>query len=296
MGLSLVSWILVVWQFCASTGLAQTITRTCIVEHVNVNSDDSPAFESALERCSSNAIVQFSAGVNYNIWTPIKAKLSNVEIRVDGNLSLPKRIDEVQRIVQDGEKTWFAFTGSKVHWIGSQNPQTGWINSWGQQWYDANPPGKTGLPNQPHLFRWGVSKGSIIRFKSMKPIGWNMGISASNNVVEDVIIDAVSTGRGFPFNTDGIGVSGTNIHIRRANIMNGDDAIAVQNGAHNISFTDSVIGYQTHGMSIGSLGSNPNAAASVSNIRFANVTVLGGLYAARFKSWKGGKGLVEHVT
>src|SRR6202012_4394020 len=43
-------------------------------------------------------------------------------------------------------------------------------------------------------------------------------------------------------------------------------------------------------------GANPNSAAEVSNILFRNITVKGGLYAARFKSWKGGKGLVSNVT
>jgi hypothetical protein len=275
---------------------AQGKGKTCTVQSSNGKSDDSISFEEALKSCSSNAIIHFKDGISYNIWTPIKASLNNVEIQVNGNLSLPNNMKTVQQIVTNGGKTWFTFSGSKINWVGSDNPSLGWINSHGQQWYDANPPGKTGLPNRPHLFRWGVTNGSILRLKSMKPIGWNIGISGSNNVVEDVVIDAVSTGRGFPFNTDGIGVSGTNIRIHRAHIMNGDDGIAVQQGARNVEFTDSVIGYQTHGMSIGSLGGNANAAASVSNIRFSNVTVLGGLYAARFKSWKGGRGLVSNVT
>jgi hypothetical protein len=115
------------------------------------------------------------------------------ETHLDGNLSLPHSIKQVQDIVQSGVKTWLAFTGSKVDWIGSRDLKTGWINSHGQQWHDANPPGKTGLPNRPHLLRWSVSDGSIMRFKSMKPIGWNADISGSNTIIEDIIIDAVST-------------------------------------------------------------------------------------------------------
>jgi hypothetical protein len=127
-------------------------------------------------------------------------------------------------------------------------------------------------------------------------MGWNVALSGSNIVVSDAIIDAVSDTAGFPFNTDAFGVTGNNISIINSHIMNGDDAIAVHNGAHNILFQNNVIGYQTHGMSIGSLGGNPSTFENVSNIRFDNITVKGGLYAARFKSWKGGQGLVHDIT
>lgn len=78
--------------------------------------------------------------------------------------------------------------------------------------------------------------------------------------------------------------------------MNGDDAITVHGGAHDFIFRDSTIGYETHGMSIGSLGKDPATFEDISNILFQNITMQGGLYGARFKSWVGGKGLVKNVT
>ena len=72
--------------------------------------------------------------------------------------------------------------------------------------------------------------------------------------------------------------------------------MAVQDGAGDLLVEDCVIGYQTHGLSIGSLGKNPKKPASVADIAFRNVTVDGGLYAARFKSWRGGQGLVSNVS
>jgi polygalacturonase len=275
---------------------AQSRTKTCTVVSSNGASDDSPAFDAALKSCSSNAIIEFKKGVTYNIWTPISAKLTNVEIRVNGNLHLPNSIETVQDIVGEGKSRWFSFSGSKVDWIGSTDERFGWIDSFGQQWYDANPPGKTGLSGRPHLFRWAVNNGSLRRFKSRKPTGWNVGISGNDNIVTDAIIDAVSDSSRFSFNTDAFGVSGRNVRISNAYIMNGDDAIAIGNGARDFVFENSVIGWETHGMSIGSLGSNPNQAVAVSNILFRNITVKGGLYAARFKSWKGGQGLVKNVT
>jgi polygalacturonase len=44
-----------------------------------------------------------------------------------------------------------------------------------------------------------------------------------------------------------------------------------------------------HGLSIGSLGSG-GSVANVSNILFENAVMVNELYAARFKSWAGGKG------
>lgn len=79
-------------------------------------------------------------------------------------------------------------------------------------------------------------------------------------------------------------------------IMNGDDAITIHHGTRDFVFRDSTIGYETHGMSIGSLGKDPAKFENVSNVLFQNITMQGGLYGARFKSWLGGKGLVENVT
>jgi hypothetical protein len=79
-------------------------------------------------------------------------------------------------------------------------------------------------------------------------------------------------------------------------IYNGDDAIAVGSGSHNVVFRRNTIGYLTHGMSIGSLGSNPSSFANVTNILFDDITVATGLYAARFKSWSGGQGLAQNIT
>ena len=100
----------------------------------------------------------------------------------------------------------------------------------------------------------------------------------------------------FPFNTDGFDVKGNGISILDSTIFNGDDAIAVQSGSRNILFQGGTIGYQSHGLSIGSLGQNQASKADVQNITFNDVTVIDAVYAARFKSWIGGQGLAKNVT
>jgi polygalacturonase len=141
-----------------------------------------------------------------------------------------------------------------------------------------------------------TTNGSVRHFKSRKPIAWGMQVSGKNITISDTIIDAVSDSQGFPFNTDGFDVGGSDIRILNSVIFNGDDAIAVQAGADNVLFQGGTIGYQSHGMSIGSLGQNQAKWANVSNIKFDDITVINAVYAARFKSWVGGKGLAKNIT
>lgn len=138
---------------------------------------------------------------------------------------------------------------------------------------------------------------SVIQyFKSLKPIAWNVRLEGTNITVSDTIIEATSSTESFPFNTDGFDVGATDVTITNSVIYNGDDAIAVASGAHNVLFSGATIGYQTHGLSIGSLGSDPSDYANVTNVRFEDVTVINGVYAARFKSWLGGQGLAKNIT
>jgi hypothetical protein len=94
----------------------------------------------------------------------------------------------------------------------------------------------------------------------------------------------------------GFDVTGENIAIYDVLIFNGDDAIAVGSGSHNILFQGGTIGYQSHGMSVGSLGQNQAAYANVSNVLFNDVVCVNSVYAARWKSWVGGQGITKNIT
>jgi hypothetical protein len=241
-------------------------------------------------------VIVFQEGVDYNIFHPIQAtNLSNVEIQMYGNLHLPQNISAVQKIVNAGKSTWFTFEGPRVDWIGPEDVNNGWINSYGQSWWDANPPNGTGIAGRPHLMSYKTSQASIKYFRSREPIAWNVKLHGEDIAVSHAIVDASSTG-GFPFNTDAFDVKGTNIRISDSIMYNGDDAIAVGSESHNIVFERNTIGFQSHGMSIGSLGKDPSDIVNITNLRFEDVTVIDALYAARFKSWTGGQGLVKNVT
>ncbi|TID22008.1 glycosyl hydrolase family 28 [Venturia nashicola] len=275
-------------------------SKTCNIEPAKGKEDSSAAILTAFKSCSSNAVIVFKEGADYNVLTPLVfPKLNNVEIRVGGNLHLPKDIPAVQKVVAagGGKIHWFKLTGTNVDWIGSSKPENGWINSYGQQWYDANPAGKGGLPNRPKLLHFAASKSTLQHFKAKKPIGWVVSLVGDDITVSNAIIDAESSSYSkFPFNTDGFAINGERITITKSKIMNGDDAVTIHDGTKNFIFKDSTIGYETHGMSIGSLGKDSSKSEQVSNLLFDNITMLGGLYASRFKSWAGGKGLVKNVT
>lgn len=276
--------------------LAGHRSHRCVVPSSNGTRDDSPAIAKVFAQCATDSIIVFQEGVDYNVFQPIKAEnLSNVEIRMHGNLHLPQNISAVQEIVKAGNSYWFTLEGPRVDWTGSEDINHGWINSYGQAWWDANPPNGTGIENRPHLLSYTTSDATIKYMRSRKPIAHNCRLHGDDITVTHAIVDAYSTG-GFPFNTDGFDVAGTNIRISDSVMYNGDDAIAVGSGSHDIVFERNTIGYQSHGMSIGSLGKDPTDFANITNLRFEDVTVIDALYAARFKSWTGGQGLVKNVT
>ena len=131
-------------------------------------------------------------------------------------------------------------------------------------------------------------------FKSWKPIAWNMQVIGQNITIENAVVDAIAVepvyyGINYPFNTDAFDVSANDITIRHAVIANGDDAYAIQSPSRNVVVEGGYIGFQSHGMSVGSLGSNQAEYASVSDVVFDGVTVINTVYGARFKSWEGGQ-------
>jgi polygalacturonase len=270
----------------------------------NGTADDSPAISAAFAECAKDSTVVFSEGVDYLVLNPISAtNLSNVEIRMSGNLHLPQNVTYIQTLYnQTADDTyatslsWFTFSGPNIDYIGTSNVSDGWINSYGQAWWDANIYPGTGLVSRPHLMSFTTTDGSMRHFKSRKPIAWNIQLSGNNIDVSDTIIDAYSTTGSFPFNTDGFDVGATNVRITNSVIFNGDDAIAVQSGAHDILFQGGTIGYQSHGMSIGSLGQDQATFDNVTNVHFDDITAINTVYAARFKSYQGGQGIAKNIT
>ncbi len=72
--------------------------RTHVVSHAP-HADDTPALLEALALgdITANATILFQRGLTYNIFTPIKFPvLTNVEVRIEGNLTYPEDIATIQ--------------------------------------------------------------------------------------------------------------------------------------------------------------------------------------------------------
>ncbi|KAG8862562.1 hypothetical protein FRB96_001119 [Tulasnella sp. 330] len=305
--------------FLASYGSSSILpirrSSTCTVASSNGTSDDSPAFFIASKACAKDATIVFSEGVDYNIFTPINATLSNVDIRILGNLHLPQNITQVQLLVNTTATTWITVMGTEVSWTGTTNVSNGWIYSYGQQWWDANPANGTGIVSRPHLLQFNVSmvyNDTRVMAKGIWELTRvfhdlfstrNVAILGNNIHVTNSFIEATTTG-GFPFNTcyelsfrTRSTPSATNVLIEDSVILNGDDAFAVTSGSENVTISRALIGGPgCHGTSIGSLGQNQGLFATVSNVLFTDITAVGAVYGARFKSWVGGQGLAKNIT
>ena len=73
-----------------------TAVTTFTVPHV-AGQDDTPTLLEAMKNFSSDSTILFKNGITYNIFTPIQfPRLTNVEVRVEGNLTYPTDIPTIQ--------------------------------------------------------------------------------------------------------------------------------------------------------------------------------------------------------
>ncbi|KAJ7145795.1 pectin lyase fold/virulence factor [Mycena epipterygia] len=278
-------------------------TKLCTVKHNRNGADDSENILKAFKDCSTNSIITFSPA-NYSAYTPITlAGLDNVIIHLNGNLLLPNNITKVQHeinITTNQPSTyatpWFYFHGSNVQLIGSTDFEWGRFYGFGQHWWDL---GNRTL--RPQLATFNITNGLMRNLKVIKPVAWGWNLPGTNLRVENHYVDAKpdngtrSDTVSFPFNTDGINISGQNITVDGYYGHNGDDCISVINGARNVFATNGFCGFSSHGLSIGSLGSQ-GSYQTVQGVVFKNWTMNGAVYGARFKSWTGGAGFADNVT
>ncbi|PVF94155.1 pectin lyase-like protein [Serendipita vermifera] len=268
--------------------------NNCVVPHTN-GVDDTPAIMEVVNRCSVNSTITFSKGVKYNTWSPMTWNLTNVNINHLGSWHLPENVTEVQSKTASSAP-WFLIQGTNVNLAGGYTQDSGAIYGYGNHWWDNGI-----LDNRPYMVTFNVNGGTISRMKVIKPIAHGFRIPGKNIVIKDHYVDAMpsngtrDTAASFPFNTDGFNIGGQNITLDGYWGKNGDDCVSIINGAKNIVARNGYCGFSSHGLSIGSLGSN-GQDSRVSNILFENWVMDGAVYGARFKSWTGGNGLAANIT
>ncbi|KDQ31591.1 glycoside hydrolase family 28 protein [Pleurotus ostreatus PC15] len=272
------------------------------VPHVD-GQDDTPALAAALANFTADSTILFKKGVTYNIFTPITFPVfTNVEVRIEGNLTYPEDIPTVQGEDRlSGIPYRFSFSGgTNVTLRGSTDPHWGWVDAHGQAWWDAME-----QTNRPHGWAFRKITNGVIRdMKLWKPIAWSFSTSGSTNLhaFNNKIVAVSNSQVLFPSRDAdivlilclGFSAGGTNMLFENNWIQNGDDCITVGNGAKNIHFRNAYC-EGGHGLSIGSLGKG-GQVADVQNVLIENVVMKSSLYGARFKSWTGGQGLARNIT
>lgn len=92
----LTTCIVALFAIASTVFAAASQKKTFVVPHTE-GADDAVAVRAALSNFSSDSIILFEKGKTYNIWTPINfGTLTNVEIAIEGNITLPESIPEVQ--------------------------------------------------------------------------------------------------------------------------------------------------------------------------------------------------------
>ncbi|KAI9651390.1 hypothetical protein NHQ30_001432 [Ciborinia camelliae] len=259
--------------------------------------DDSPAISSAVKNCSANSTILFEQNVTYHLLTPLVfSNLTNVNFVFQGNVSLSENVTAVQEVVNNTSiypGRWITFKGNNVTFQGTKDQNGGWFLAHGENWWSS--PTNSMQGGRPHWFKFNVTDLLIRDIKVLHPVAWVFSIGGNNVEMRDVFIDARSTGgypwspNGYPFNTDGIDLSGTNVLIDGLEIHNGDDVINISPPAANVTVRN-IIASGTHGLSVSCVD------GIGSNYTFENAYIYDSLMAARFKGKLGKTCKISDVT
>ncbi|RUP48399.1 pectin lyase fold/virulence factor [Jimgerdemannia flammicorona] len=222
-------------------------TTVCTVPH-KPGGDDYNAIALAFASCSQNAQVVFQSGVVYNLNQPLNVTgLNNVQIKLDGSISLPNNI-----LYKNKTTAFIAISGTNVDIIApADSSQNGRIIGNGQVWWDK------GISSGRYAtLQVSVKRGSIQNLKIEQSPFYNLVLDHSSHLRIDGIkftsVSANSVRKPFqiqnsllhadwvnstwsfilqnlPRNTDGIDFFYSSfINVSNAQITNGDDCISVK--------------------------------------------------------------------
>ncbi|KAF7867571.1 uncharacterized protein EAF02_009762 [Botrytis sinoallii] len=184
--------------------------------------DDAPGITTAVNLCGPNSTILFQPNVTYNLLTPLSFKnLTSVKFSFEGNISLSENVTAVQLVVNNTRTypgRWITLKGTNVTFEGSEEESGGWFLAHGEKWWSS--PWDSVQGGRPHWFGFTVTDLVIRNLKILNPVAWVFSIGGSNVEMRNIFIDARSND-GFPFNTDGIDLSASNVLIDGFEIHNG---------------------------------------------------------------------------
>ncbi|KAF2101697.1 glycoside hydrolase family 28 protein [Rhizodiscina lignyota] len=274
---------------CISATLLSCVSakKSCVMPKSKSGGDDTPGIVKAISQCGNDSSFWFSAHQTYNLYTPLNlSNLGNVEFLFESNITIPKNVTEVQAIVNDTSVYpghWITIKGSNIVFKGSGRGGEGWFLAHGEEWWATG--------NQiarPHWFSFNGNDLQIMNLNILNPVAWVFSIGGTNIHMKNLVLDARST-NGFPFNTDGVDCSASNVLIENFDVANGDDVINVSPPAQNVTLRN-VRAQGSHGISVSC------SAGSGGNYLFENIEISDSLFGARFKGVLGTTCNISDVT
>ncbi|KAE8153795.1 pectin lyase fold/virulence factor [Aspergillus avenaceus] len=267
----------------------------CIPKAGGANTvDDVPAIESAMAACPSGTVL-IPPQSTYHINSELQfTKCAGCTLQVEGTL-----------LVSDDTKAWSGkeavFNLEDVKGVSIVSTTgTGIIDGNGQAAWDLLDSEKDYSRVKCLIYLTGKTsdvKVAGITLKNPPNVFTSVKNRVTNVAYADLTLTAISNSKALPKNTDGFDLAGVGIQITNTTVVNGDDCIAVQNGAADVT----VIGIQctgSHGLSIGSIGKTAGEVDTVKNILFRDAKMTKCSKAAGIKIYSGGYGTadVSNVT
>ncbi|KAK9229362.1 hypothetical protein WN944_022324 [Citrus x changshan-huyou] len=254
--------------------------------------DDSQAFIKAWNAVcgdtSNNPTLQVPQGKTF-LLQPTSfqgpCKSSNLQVQIEGNLIAPEGPSSWKG---KDRRSWLYFANVNGFTVNGN----GEIDGQGSQWWNLCSDYSEDCTKPTALV---FEKCTSFQVSGLKHIN-----SQKNHISLDNCQDAtlsnlhISAPESSP-NTDGIDISASqNIHILNSNIATGDDCVAINTGSSQINVTGLTCG-PGHGISIGSLGKQGEAAA-VEEVHVKNCTLNATQNGLRIKTWQGGSGYARKIT
>lgn len=268
---------------------------TCTVPKNTTGDDDSPSVTATVAACGNSSQIIFSGNETYNLLTPlILTGLSDVEFVINGNVSLSTNVSYVESVVGNSElypghwitvesSTGVTFTGN------AEDPSSGWFVGHGEEWWPMV--NNSANDHRPHFFYFSVTSLRLRGIKIYNPVAWVFSMSGKDIYMTNTTLDARSSDNyaAYPFNTDGIDLSGSNVVIDGWTSWNGDDVLNVSPPATNVTMRN-VVAYGTHGIAASC------ASGTAGNWLFENAFIYDSLIGARFKGKLGTTCNLSNVT
>lgn len=144
---------------------------------------------------------------------------------------------------------------------------------------------------RPHLFSLKVTSLRLRDVKIYKPVAWVFSLSGTDIYMTNTTLDARSDDPigAFPFNTDGMDVSATDVVVDGWTSWNGDDVLNVSPPATNITMRN-IVAYGTHGVAVSC------SSGTGGDYLFENAMIYDSLFGARFKGSLGTTCNLDNVT